>query len=233
MKQQILKVPDHIGFIMDGNGRWAKQRGLVRSMGHNAGKKTLDLVVKECFYKYGIKSVSVYAFSTENWNRPQAEIDYLIKIFRHYLNKDLQKKYPDVRLNVMGDHTKFPEDISKKVVEIMEETKHITAHTLNFCVNYSGKQEITRAINLMLDANLKNVTEQDIDKYLYTNGQPPLDLIVRTGGEQRLSNFMLWQAAYAELYFCKTLWPDFKKKDIKQALLEYQSRDRRFGAIEK
>lgn len=232
MKQQLQKLPVHIGFIMDGNGRWAKERGLARSLGHRAGKGSLDIVIKECFYKYNIPYLSVYAFSTENWNRPQSEIDYLIKAFRNYLNKDLPKKYPGVRVNIMGDLSRFPEDIIIKSTALMHATQKNTKYTLNICLNYSGQQEITRAINKALQSGVKQVEIADVNNLLYSYEQPNLDFIVRTGGEQRLSNFMLWQAAYAELYFTKTLWPDFKKAQLLEALKEFQSRDRRFGAIE-
>ena len=214
MKQQLIKLPVHIGFIMDGNGRWAKERGMARSLGHKAGKDSLDIVIKECFYKYNIPYISIYAFSTENWNRPQAEIDYLIKAFRDYLKKDIPKKYPDVRVNIMGDLSRFPEDINQNANKLMEQTSKNTKYTLNICLNYSGQQEITRAINKALQSGANKVELKDVNGLLYSCGQPDLDFIVRTGGESRLSNFMLWQAAYAELYFTSTLWPDFKKPEL-------------------
>ncbi len=231
MKHDLQKLPNHIAFIIDGNGRWAKERGLTRSMGHNAGIKTLDLIIKECFYTYGISAVSIYAFSTENWNRPKAEIDFLINAFRKYVSKDFLKKFPEAKLNIMGDYTKFPDDLAKNAKKTIEATKNNTKFTLNLGINYSGQDELVYAVNNIVAEGIKDVSRQTIDNHLYTKGQPPLDFVVRTSGEQRLSNFMLWQIAYAELYFPKTYWPDFKKKELHEALKEYQSRDRRFGAI--
>lgn len=233
MITELKKIPQHIGFIIDGNGRWAKERGWPRTKGHEHGIKNLDLVVKECFYQYGIPIVSIYGFSTENWNRPQKELDYLFKYFTNYLKvKDFLKKYPHVRLNVMGDYTKFPTALVKNIENVIEATKNETQFILNLGINYSGQDELVRAVNLMLKDCLEPTVDRDtIQKYLYTAGQPLLDFVVRTSGEQRLSNFMLWQVSYAELYFPKTYWPAFGSDELKQALLEYQSRDRRFGAI--
>ena len=230
---ELKKLPQHIGFIIDGNGRWAKERGLPRTKGHEQGVKNLDVVVKECFYQYGIPIVSIYAFSTENWNRPQSELDYLFKYFTKYLQtNDFKKKYPHVRLNIMGDYTKFPADLVKNAERVLAATKDETQFILNLGINYSGQDELVRAVNLMLkDGLAPTVDRATIQKYLYTGEQPLLDFVVRTSGEQRLSNFMLWQVSYAELYFPKTYWPDFGKADLHTALLEYQSRDRRFGAI--
>ena len=231
---QLHKLPQHIGFIIDGNGRWAKARGLPRTKGHERGIKNLDVVIKECFYTYGIPVVSVYAFSTENWNRPQSELDYLFKYFTNYLRAhDFVKKFPHVRLNIMGDYTKFPAALVKNAEQVLAATKNQTQFILNLGINYSGQDELVRAVNLMLGEHLApTVDRATVQKYLYTGEQPLLDFVVRTSGEQRLSNFMLWQVSYAELYFPKTYWPDFGKEDLRTALLEYQSRDRRFGAIQ-
>lgn len=231
MVKELKKLPKHIGFIIDGNGRWAKERGLSRSMGHKEGLKNLEKIVKECFYTYGIKHVSIYAFSTENWNRPKQEVDYLMNLFRGYLGKDFGNKYPEVKLNVMGDHTAFEKDLSDMCVKVMEETKNNDKFILNLGINYSGKAELTRAFNLMADEGLKNISAEDIDNHLYTCGQPPLDFCVRTSGENRISNFMLWQLAYSELYFPEVHWPAFGKRDLLKALRVYEGRDRRFGAI--
>ena len=234
MTTELKKLPQHIGFIIDGNGRWAQARGLPRTKGHEAGVKNLDVVIKECFYGYGIPVVSIYAFSTENWNRPQSELDYLFKYFTNYLKvNDFVKKYPHVRLNIMGDYTKFPPALVKNAERVAEATKNETQFILNLGINYSGQDELVRAVNLMLTDKLApTVDRATIQNYLYTAGQPLLDFVVRTSGEQRLSNFMLWQVSYAELYFPKTYWPDFDKKALHTALLEFQSRDRRFGAIQ-
>lgn len=231
MKNELQKLPKHIGFIIDGNGRWAKERGLPRSMGHNAGIKALDLIIKECFYTYKIPTVSIYAFSTENWNRPKAEIDFLINAFRKYVSKDFLKKFPRAKLNIMGDYTKFPKDLATAAEKTMEQTKDFTEFTLNLGINYSGQDELVYAVNNIIKSGVNQVDKKIIEDNLYTKGQEPLDFVVRTSGELRLSNFMLWQIAYAELYFPKTYWPDFKKKELYEALKAYQSRDRRFGAI--
>ena len=232
MKNDLLKIPNHIGFIIDGNGRWAKERGLTRSMGHKAGIANLDTIIKECFFTYGIHSVSIYAFSTENWNRPKKEVDYLIKAFRNYLKGDaFTKKFPGAKLNIMGDYTKFPEDLVKNANKTIEATKNNTKFILNLGINYSGQDELVMAVNNIVKEGVTEINREVIANHLYTAGQEPLDFVVRTSGEHRLSNFMLWQVAYAELYFPKTYWPAFKKKDLYEALKEYQGRDRRFGAI--
>ncbi len=231
MKEELKKLPKHIGFIIDGNGRWATERGLPRSMGHDAGLKNLDVVIKECFYTYGIKTVSLYAFSTENWNRPKKEIDFLIKCFRKYLNKSFVERYPKVKLNIMGDYTVFPEDLVENAKKTLEDTKNNTEFVLNLGINYSGQDELVYAVNKILKSGAKEVSRKTIEDNLYTHGQEPLDFCVRTSGEQRISNFMLWQISYAELYFPKTYWPDFGKKELFLALKEFEQRDRRFGAI--
>lgn len=228
----LSKLPNHIGFIIDGNGRWAKKRGLPRSMGHAVGIKTLDLILKECFYTYNIPYVSIFAFSTENWNRPKAEIDFLEQAFIKYLKtKEFIKRFPDVKLNIMGDYTKFCDELVDITNQTLEKTQHNTKYTLNLCVNYSGQEEILRAVSNIIIDNKSSITKQEFESYLYTKGQPPLDFVVRTSGEQRISNFMLWQMSYAELYFPKVCWPSFKRKQLSIALKEYQNRDRRFGAI--
>lgn len=230
---EIVKLPQHIGFIIDGNGRWAKERGWPRNRGHQHGIKNLDVVIKECFYTYQIPYVSIYGFSTENWNRPKLELDCLFKLFAEYLKvNNFVKKFPHVRLNVMGDYTKFPASLVKNARAVMEATKNETQYVLNLGLNYSGQDELVRAVNNMLSDHLEpNVDRNTIEKYLYTHDQPLLDFVVRTSGEQRLSNFMLWQVSYAELYFPKIYWPAFGAEDLHTALLEYQNRHRRFGAI--
>jgi len=227
---QLKKLPKHIAFIIDGNGRWAKKRGLSRSEGHKAGFKRLQKIVQECFEEYKIPIVSIYAFSTENWNRPKEEVDYLIEIFRKVINESFNRKYPNVRLNVMGDYTKFPEDIVKGVEKLMEETKG-NEFIFNLGINYSGQDELVYAVNNIISEGIEKVDRSTIENHLYTAEQPPVDFCVRTSGESRISNFMLWQLAYAELYFPKVYWPGFTSKHLLASLLEYQGRDRRFGAI--
>lgn len=231
MKNDLKKIPTHIGLIIDGNGRWAKSRGLTRSMGHKAGLNNLKKIIKECFYTYNIPFVSIYAFSTENWNRPQKELDYLINIFRNYLEDDFIKEYPDVRLNIMGDYTKFPKDVAEKAHNLMEKTKNNTKYVFNLGINYSGQDELVMAVNKIMEEKIDVVDREIIENHLYTAGQPSVDFLIRTSGEMRLSNFMLWQLSYAEFYFPKVHWPDFNKKELYLALKEFESRDRRFGAI--
>jgi len=231
MEQELKKIPKHLGLIIDGNGRWAKERGLIRSLGHKKGFNTLEKIAKECFYNYGIKAITVYAFSTENWNRPKAEVDYLMELFRKQLKSNFEKKYPDVRFNLCGEIDGLPGDIPELARKLMDRTREGKTYTLNMCINYSGQHELIHAVNEIIKEGVTEVNKETIAEHLYTRGQEPLDFIIRTSGEQRLSNFMLWQAAYAEFYFPKIHWPAFNKKHLHKALLEYQSRDRRFGAI--
>ena len=229
--QDLKKLPNHLGIIIDGNGRWAKRRGMPRSFGHAKGFNNLEKILKECFYNYNIPIVSIYAFSTENWNRPKDEVDYLMELFRKNLNKSFEKKYPNVKFNIMGDLDGLPMDIAKNCKSLMENTKDRTGSILNLAVNYSGQDELVYACNSIIKEKIEVVDRDIIANHLYTKGQPPLDFCIRTSGEQRLSNFMLWQLAYTELYFTKVDWPAFSKKDLFKALLDYQQRDRRFGAI--
>lgn len=231
MTNKLERLPKHIGFIIDGNGRWAKERGLPRSAGHKAGCKTLSLIIKECFYTYNIPVVSIYAFSTENWNRPQKEVDYLMSLFKDYTSKDFLNEFPEVKLNIMGDESKFPDGLANSARETAVLSEKNSKYILNLGINYSGQDELVRAVNNIIRDGKKDIDRQTIEDYLYTNGQPKLDFVVRTSGEQRLSNFMLWQVAYAEMYFPTTYWPSFKKKELYNALKEFQGRNRRFGAI--
>lgn len=231
MKNDLKKLPKHMAFIIDGNGRWAKERGKTRLKGHNAGFKNLKKITRECFLDYDIPIVSIYAFSTENWNRPKPEVDHLMDIFRNYLGKNFKKDYPDVRFNLMGDPNGLPKDVAKKALKLMEDTKNNDKYILNIGINYSGQDELVIAINQMLKEKLESVDRDVIADHLFTAGQPPVDLLVRTSGELRLSNFMLWQLAYSEFYFPKCHWPAFDSEELCKALMEYQNRDRRFGAI--
>jgi len=225
------KLPNHIAFIIDGNGRWAKLRHLPRSQGHIKGadkmEKTYSMV-----REVGIKYVSIYAFSTENWNRPKEEVEGLMKLFRKAINSFYnQKKYGDCHIEFLGDLSKFDEDIRKSAMDIMERTKNNTAFHINLCLNYGGREDIVQAVNKLMASGKTEITMEDISANLYTSNSPDPDFIVRTSGEHRLSNFMPWQSTYAELYFPKVLWPDFGKNDLIEAIKEYSSRDRRFGAI--
>lgn len=230
-KLDLNRLPKHIGIIIDGNGRWAKRRGLPRTVGHDAGFRNLKKILKYAF-ELGIDTVSVYCFSTENWNRPQKEVDHLMEIFRNAFDSEFDEVLGEkTRLYVSGDYTRFPEDLAEKVVSLQEKTKNNSEHSLNLCINYGSHDEILRAVNNIINDGVKDVNKEIFNSYLYTAELPPLDLIIRTSGEQRLSNFMLWQAGYAELYFAKVHWPAFTSKHLDKALINFQSRDRRFGAI--
>lgn len=228
--KKFNKLPVHMAFIIDGNGRWAKKRNLIRSVGHKYGFERMIKVIKQCF-SLGIKTVSIYAFSTENWNRPKNEVDYLISLFRKWFKNDYKKILEDVKINVIGEYTKFPKDVVEAAESIIKETANNMEYTLNMCINYGGRDEIIRAVNNILTDKLDYVDREVFSKYLYTYNQPDPDFIVRTSGEYRLSNFMLWQGAYSELYFPKVYWPDFTKAHLFKALTEYQKRNRRFGGI--
>ncbi len=208
--KQFEKLPNHIAIILDGNGRWAKKRGLPRTAGHKMGVETLIKISRYCS-EIGIKNLTVYAFSTENWNRPKEEVDYLMSLIEEYFN-GLDKK------------------LKKIIFDVEENSKYNTGMILNIAFNYGGKDEIINAFKRMeIDKVL--FTKENVDKYLYTNESGNVDLVIRTSGEQRISNFLLWQIAYAEFYFTKVYWPDFNKKELHKAIETYQNRDRRFGGI--
>ena len=225
------KTPNHIGIIMDGNGRWAKQRGKMRSFGHKAGSDNVERVVSYAFSK-GIRTLSLYAFSSENWARPKEEVDELMRLLEVYFKKFLKKVLKnDIRLFVMGDVSALSNKLQKIIIDAMEKSKNNTSHVLNIGLNYGARQEIVTAVNKLIKEN-KEITEQSILENLYTApfGEP--DLIIRTGGELRLSNFMLYQGAYSELYFTDVLWPDFDEVELDKAIESFSKRKRRFGALE-
>lgn len=232
------KVPQHIAIIMDGNGRWAKKRGLPRNVGHSQGSRTVRKVCEEA-WKLGVKYLTVYAFSTENWSRPQEEIDALMKILRTYL-KDAIKQCADnnMRVRIIGDISVLPEDMITSIKHLEEVSSVNTGLQFQIALNYGGRDEVLRAVKraaTKLAAEGKSVEEmtvEDIGGALDTAQIPDPDLIIRTSGEQRLSNFLMWQSVYAELYFTDTLWPDFDKKALEEAILYYGSRNRRFGGLE-
>ena len=227
------KMPKHIALIIDGNGRWAKKRSLTRSQGHKAGfenlRKHIDFV-----QEIGIKNMSVYCFSKENWNRPKEEVDYLMQIFDEMLD-EFKNEYltKDVRIIICGDmeDSRIPEQIRRKAKEIMELTKSKTGFILSPCINYGGRQEILKAVNEIVASKETNITTESFEKHLYTAELLPLDFVIRTSGENRTSNFMPWQTTYSEWYFPKKFWPSFTKKDLIKALNVYMKRNRRFGAI--
>ena len=235
--QEKLYIPEHIGIIMDGNGRWAKKRGLPRPVGHTYGAKTFKTITRY-ISQQGVKFLTLYAFSTENWKRPLEEVNALMKIFRQYLIDSLTDfREDDIKVVFIGDRSAFAPDIIDMINETEEVAKDRKGMQLNIAMNYGGRDEILSAVKrLCLEAKEGAVdpsalTEQDISSRLYTAGQPDPDLIIRTGGEHRLSNFMLYQAAYAEFYSTDTLWPDFKPEDVDKAILEFNKRNRRFGGV--
>lgn len=220
----------HIAFIMDGNGRWAKKRGMPRSVGHRYGARAFRNVVEYCG-KIGIKHVTVYAFSTENWGRPQDEIDSIIELLDKYIDEcaDNMEKY-DVRMRFLGDMSPFDDALKSKIANIEEKTKDKSL-ALNIALNYGGRAEIVHACNRLIKEGKSEVTEADVSRALYTADTPDPDLIVRTAGEMRLSNFLMWQSAYAEFYFTDTLWPDMGPREIDLAVEEFYKRKRRFGKV--
>lgn len=229
-KKKISVVDDrlkHIAFIMDGNGRWAQKRMLPRSVGHKYGADTFKKVVRYCF-EMGIKVVTVYAFSTENWKRPQQEIDAIIKLLKEYILDGLNEN--DVRINFIGDKKSLPDDLAELMTDAELKTKEKTK-LLNIAFNYGGRNEIVNACNNLIKTGKEEITEQDISDNIYTAGMPEPDLIVRTAGEYRLSNFLLWQSAYSELYFTNVYWPEFDKKQLNLAIKSFYKRKRRFGGL--
>ena len=228
--QENNKVPNHIGIIMDGNGRWAKLRNKKRSFGHKKGSDNVDRVVTHAFSK-GVKVVSLYAFSCENWARPKEEVDELMRLLETYFKKFISKVVKKgVRLCVMGDTSILSSNLQKVILECEEKTKDNKDFVLNIGLNYGARQEIATAVNKLIKEN-KEVTVDSISNNLYTSQFGEVDLIIRTGGELRLSNFMLYQGAYAELYFTDVLWPDFDEKELDKAIEEYLRRNRRFGKV--
>lgn len=230
MKLDNIKIPCHVGIIMDGNGRWAKERGLNRSKGHEAGYKTLKTTAKYILDS-GVKVLSVFAFSTENFNRPKEEVDFLMNLFIKGFKKDsafFNKE--NIKVVFSGKKEPLKKDVIEAMEYLSESTKNNTKGILNICLNYGGRSEIVDAVNHIIKDNLKEVDEEVINNYLY-NKLPDIDLLIRTSGEVRISNFMLWQLSYAELYFPKCYFPDFNQEEFDKALLEYTKRDRRFGSV--
>ncbi len=225
------KLPQHVGIIMDGNGRWAKKRGLPRVFGHRAGVNTVKRIV-EAAAKIGIKCLSLYAFSTENWNRPKNEIKSLFNLLRRFIKKEEKNLMKNnIKLVISGDISKIDKRTAEALQNLVEKLKNNTGLIVNLCINYGGRQEIISAVNKIISAKIKSVDEKKFEEFLYTKDLPELDLLIRTSGELRVSNFMLWQIAYTEFYFTKTLWPDFTPKEFVLAIKEFQSRQRRFGTV--
>ncbi len=230
-------LPAHIGIIMDGNGRWAKKRLLPRSAGHRAGASNFRTITRYCS-KIGIKYLTVYAFSTENWNRPSEEVGALLRLFKEYLKEALRDFMDEnIRVRFIGDVSAFPAELRELIQEVEEASASKTGMVLNLAMNYGGRAEITRAAREFAQdvasgrVKAEDLTEEGFSRYLYTAGQPDPDLIIRPSGEERLSNFLLWQSAYAEFVYFDILWPDFKTKDLDEAIAIYSSRQRRFGGV--
>lgn len=230
-------LPEHIGIIMDGNGRWAKRRGLPRSAGHSAGADTLKKIVTEC-NNIGIKYITVYAFSTENWKRPKQEVDFLMNLLLDYL-KNAHKTLAgeNVVIRAIGSRKELSHEIQDQIIETEKFTAGNSGIVMNIALNYGGREEIVnctkKIVQKVLEHNISvdDINESIFEANLYTAGQPDIDLLIRTSGEQRLSNFLLWQNSYSEMWFTKKLWPDFSTKDLYEAISDFQRRGRRFGSI--
>ena len=225
--KKMRELPAHIAIILDGNGRWANKRGLPRKVGHKYGAEAFEKTVNNCF-SLGIKTVTVYAFSTENWSRPKDEVDAILALLEKYIEET--KKYENVRVIFLGDKSIFSDKIKNNMLEVEQRTKN-NENTLNVAINYGGRAEIVNACNQLISEGKTFVSEKDISEHLYTSDSPDPDLIVRTANEYRISNFLLWQCAYSELYITETLWPDFDKKELLKAIESFYSRDRRFGGL--
>ncbi|NEZ48254.1 isoprenyl transferase [Clostridium botulinum] len=231
------KIPEHIAIIMDGNGRWAKKRKLPRTVGHKAGVETIREIVKECS-KLNVKILTLYAFSTENWKRPKDEVSTLMRLLVEYLKKELRELYKEnVVIKYIGDISKLPKICQDELINASDRTQNNTGLILNLALNYGGRNEIVNAVRTISEQIKNNtlqideINELTIEKFLYTKDLKDPDIIIRTAGEQRLSNFLLWQCAYSEFWYTDTKWPDFKKQDLLNAIYDYQNRDRRFGGL--
>lgn len=228
-------LPKHLAIIMDGNGRWAKKQGLLRAIGHENGTKAVKVIVEECA-KLGIEYLTLYAFSTENWNRPKLEVDTLMNILVNSLKKELPTLINNnIRLNTIGNIDLLPSKARKQLLDVIEQTKGNSRMTLTLALSYGSREELISAFKKITEKintdqlTTADINEATINQHLYTHDLPDVDLVIRTSGEHRISNFLLWQIAYAELYFTDVLWPDFREKDLHEAIISYQQRERRFG----
>ena len=232
-----MNVPQHVAIILDGNGRWAKSKGMPRNYGHVQGSKNVERICEEA-WRLGIKYLTVYAFSTENWNRPQDEVDALMNLLRRYMKTCLTTAAKnDMKVRVIGDITRLDKDIRSRILELEEATKNNGGLNFQIAINYGSRDEIVRGIRRLAQDCVDNkqdpaeITEAVIERYLDTHGIPDPDLLIRTSGEQRLSNFLLWQLAYTEFYFTDVHWPAFTKEELIKAIEQYNKRDRRFGGV--
>ena len=229
----MLAEPQHIAVVMDGNGRWAKKRLMPRSVGHKAGADMLKRIVRKC-NDMGVKYLTVYAFSTENWKRPDEEVSLLMGLIVTYLQKEVKEMNENnVRIRAIGDIEKLPKKAYDELKKAMDITKDNTGVVFSLALNYGFRDDLSHAIKNMMkeNINIEDINDETVKKYLYTSYMPAPDLIIRTGGEIRLSNFMLYEASYSEFYFCDTLWPEFDEEQLCKAIYEYQQRDRRFGNV--
>ncbi len=232
-----MKIPQHVAIILDGNGRWAKSKGMPRNYGHLQGAKNVEVICEEA-YEMGIKYLTVYAFSTENWNRPKDEVDALMKLLRNYMKTCLKTAAKnDMKIRVIGDKSRLDEDIRARIAELEESTKNNGGLNFQIAINYGSRDEMRRAMTALAKdcvegkVNPEDITEAMIESYLDTHDIPDPDLMIRTSGEQRLSNYLLWQLAYSEFYFTDVPWPDFSKEELAKAIEQYNKRDRRFGGV--
>jgi len=228
-------LPKHLAIIMDGNGRWAKQKGLLRTLGHENGTKSVRIVV-ETAAKLGIENLTLYAFSTENWNRPKLEVELLMNLLINSLKNELKTLQDNnIRLNSIGNLDLLPKSAQKKLQEVVEKTKNNKNMVLTLALSYGSREELINVVKNISNKvknniiSIDSIDESIINQHLYTQDLPEVDLLIRTSGEHRISNFLLWQIAYAELYFTDVLWPDFKEDDLYEAIISYQKRERRFG----
>ena len=233
------RLPRHVAIIMDGNGRWAQKRGLPRTMGHKAGVEAIREIVKACS-NLGVEVLTVYAFSTENWRRPKEEVGVLMNLLTDYLRRELNELHENrVQIRMIGDMTQLPFEAQQELRNSMKKTQNNTGLILNLALNYGGRAELTSAVRRISEAALQgtlkpeDITEETIDKALFTSGLPDPDLLIRTSGEMRLSNFLLWQLAYTEIVVTDCLWPDFNPEALLEAIRAYQKRERRFGGLNK
>lgn len=232
-----MNVPSHVAIILDGNGRWAKKRGMPRNYGHTQGAKNVEVICEEA-WNMGIKYLTVFAFSTENWNRPKKEVDALMKLLRNYMKNCVKTAHKNhMRVRVIGDKTGLAEDIQRSIAELERETKDNDGLNFQIAINYGSRDEMLRGMRRMIqDVKEGTLTAEELDEtrfasYLDTWGIPDPDLLIRTSGEQRVSNYLLWQIAYSELYFCEVPWPDFSKEELEKAVEDYNKRERRYGGV--
>ncbi len=232
-----MNVPQHVAIILDGNGRWAKSKGMPRNYGHAQGSKNVERICEEA-WRMGIKYLTVYAFSTENWNRPKSEVDALMKLLRNYMKTCLKTaEKNDMKIRVIGDIKALDEDIKNRIIELEEASKDNNGLNFTIAINYGSRDEMIRAVKRLaqdcVDGKIRveEISDPVYESYLDTHGIPDPDLLIRTSGEQRLSNYLLWQMAYTEFYFTDVLWPDFTKEELVKAVEQYNRRDRRYGGV--